>query len=297
MSKPELTWCINAFNTSNYLKLAVESIRKNGYYKDAPIIVYSENNHPGEGTNEWLATQPDIKSIIEFNEEPKGIGGGGNEAISRVETEFFSLIHTDMYIAKDYDKVLLDLCKSMGEKSVVSSWRLEPNIYQQSSRLGTTMSPLKKEDGGFGLYWNEFDSVYFEQFANQFILDNNIQFRKIEGCQYVMRKKDWDYIGGNDSKSFRQAFMEDYCLHTRMVLEDFKFCVTSKALVYHFGSRSSTWLNDDISKFSDRKKWESINYKAFIDKWGEPPLFDEVGFTKVSPQMRERYFKHIKGKY
>ena len=41
MSK--ITHCISSFNNLNYLKLAVKSVRKNSFYKDAPFTIISEN--------------------------------------------------------------------------------------------------------------------------------------------------------------------------------------------------------------------------------------------------------------
>lgn len=47
-----ITHCISTYNNLPYLKLAVESVRKNSYYKDAPFIIHAENCT--DGTNEWL---------------------------------------------------------------------------------------------------------------------------------------------------------------------------------------------------------------------------------------------------
>ena len=47
-----LTHCISTYNNINYLKLAIESVRKNSYFDNAPFIVYAENCT--DGTNEWL---------------------------------------------------------------------------------------------------------------------------------------------------------------------------------------------------------------------------------------------------
>ena len=50
-----ITFCISTFNNLNYLKLAVKSVRKYSYFKDAPFIVYSENSN--DGTNEWISKE------------------------------------------------------------------------------------------------------------------------------------------------------------------------------------------------------------------------------------------------
>ena len=47
-----ITHCISTYNNLPYLKLAIKSVRKNSYYKDAPFIIHAENCT--DGTDEWL---------------------------------------------------------------------------------------------------------------------------------------------------------------------------------------------------------------------------------------------------
>ena len=47
-----LTFCISTYNNLPYLKLAIESVRKNSYFKEAPFIIHAENCN--DGTDEWL---------------------------------------------------------------------------------------------------------------------------------------------------------------------------------------------------------------------------------------------------
>jgi GT2 family glycosyltransferase len=281
-----LTWCINSYRNLPYLKLAIESIRKNAYYKGAPIIVYTENDSE---TGDWISAQPDITPIIEFNPKPKGIGGGANEAISRVQTEYFSLIHSDMYISRHYDRPLLDEVMKSETPTVACAWRFEPDIWHQPSRLGTTMVPDNTTEG-VGVYWHDFDKENFEAFADEFVDTNKIRFRKVEGVSYIMRKKDWDRVGGNDPL-YAPTSWEDNDLHVRMSALDYNFVVTSKAVVWHFGSRGANFMDqpDKITGRSDRQlKTEQINVQKFINKWGEVPTFDEYGFIVLTPTLKEK---------
>ena len=50
--KSTLTFCISTYNNLDYLKIAIESVRKNSYYNDAPFIVHAENCD--DGTDNWL---------------------------------------------------------------------------------------------------------------------------------------------------------------------------------------------------------------------------------------------------
>jgi len=59
MSK--ITSVIPTFNNLPYLKLTVQSVRQNCYYKDMPIFIFAENCT--DGTNEWLAENADRLDI------------------------------------------------------------------------------------------------------------------------------------------------------------------------------------------------------------------------------------------
>ena len=283
MNKPLYTWIINSYKSLPYLKLAVESIRENAYYKNQPIIVYTENDTE---TRDWLLEQKDIETIYEQNENPKGIGGGVNEAIKRVQTEFFSLIHSDMYISRHYDKPLYDIVSSTDRKIVACAWRLEPNIFNNEDRVGTMFAPV---NGGFGVYHHDFLKEEFLYWADHFVQSPNPSgFRKVEGVSYMMRTK--DFI--NNDARFAPTSYEDMMQNVLMQIKGYDFVVTSKALVWHFGARSSHFLgqHDKLVGTSDRQKLsEQKNFKTWLTLWGEPPSYDEVGFIKVSEQMRTRY--------
>lgn len=282
------TWILNTYKSLPYLKLAVESIRENAFYKNQPIIVYTENDIE---TRDWLLQQNDIECIYEENAKPKGIGGGVNEAIKRVRTEFFSLIHSDMYISRHYDKPLLDIVSTTEKPMVACSWRCEPNIFNNVDRVGTTFAPPNAQEG-FGVYHHDFKKSEFLEWVDDFVKNPNpLSFRKVEGVSYMMRTK---YFINNDPR-FAPTSYEDMMQNVIMQLNDYDFVVTTKAMVWHFGARSSHFLgqHDKLVGTSDRQKIsEQQNFKTWLTLWGEPPSYDEVGFIKVTEQMRQRYIKN-----
>lgn len=270
------------------MKLAVESIRENAYYKNQPIIVYTENDTE---TRDWLLQQNDIECIYEENAKPKGIGGGVNEAIKRVRTEFFSLIHSDMYISRHYDKPLLDIVSNTEKPFVACAWRLEPNIFNNVDRVGTVFAPPNTEDG-FGVYHHDFKKKEFLDWADDFVVNGNAPTcRKVEGVSYMMRTK--NFIP-NDAR-FAPSSFEDHMQSVIMQMNGYSFMVYGKAMVWHFGARSSHFLgqHDKLVGTSDRQKEsEQKNFKTWLTLWGEPPSYDEVGFIKATEQMRQRYINN-----
>ena len=74
-----ITFCISTYNNLEYLKIAVDSVRKNSYYKNSPFIIHAENCT--DGTDEWLQENYEryvLNCYLDKNEVPLGIGGGMN---------------------------------------------------------------------------------------------------------------------------------------------------------------------------------------------------------------------------
>ena len=107
--KSKLTFCISTYNNLPYLKLAIDSVRKNSYYKDAPFIIHAENCD--DGTNEWLMENHlkyNLQIYIQSNELPMGIGGGMNFCAEHVKTEYIMFLHSDFYVTSNWDKELME---------------------------------------------------------------------------------------------------------------------------------------------------------------------------------------------
>jgi GT2 family glycosyltransferase len=271
-----LSFCISTYNNLNYLKLAVESVRKNSYFKDAPFIIHAENCD--DGTNEWLESvseQYNLEYYIEKNPIPVGIGGGMNFCADKVQTEYIMFLHSDFYVSKDWDKTCLDIFeKYPNEKLWVSSYRLEPQMFPNSQpHPGTTVVPKDY----LGAYWNNFNSEGFEQWAKQFVQMNDFEIPKGEGVSGLIRKTDWDAIGGNDPR-FAPTSWDDKDLFLRMVQAGYKFVLTSKSLVWHFGARGSHRLEENNGQSSQRQRETEIkNQFKWLEKWQGVPVYNEYG--------------------
>jgi GT2 family glycosyltransferase len=276
--KNPLTFCISTFNNLNYLKLAVESVRKHSHYKNAPFIIHAENCT--DGTNEWLnknKKQYDLTVYIENNTDVKGIGGGMNFCADKVQTEFIMFLHSDFYVSPDWDLHCMNVFeKYPNEKMWVFSQRIQPNIFSESSRIGTHVVDIDT----FGSYYYDFDSEFFVNYAIEFSKRNDIEYEWAEGVSGLIRKKDWDFIGGNDS-AFSPTSWEDKDLFLRMLYENYKLLLTTKSVVWHFGARGSHRLEENGGKSSERQiESEKKNIQNWINKWGKLPEFDQNGFIK-----------------
>jgi GT2 family glycosyltransferase len=273
-----ITFCISTWNNLSYLKLAINSVRKNSYFNDAPFIIHAENCT--DGTNEWLIENQDkydLTLLIEPNNLViRGIGGGMNICADHVATEYIMFLHSDFYVTKNWDKALLDIHEKYPNKKLwVNSYRIEPDMFNNlTHRPGTLIVPKNL----FGAYHDDFDSVYFEAWAADFIdINPDIEIPKGEGVSGLVKKSVWDEVGGNDP-IFAPASWEDMDLFLRMLRNDVKFILPTSSVVWHFGARGSHRLEENNGQSSERqKRCEMENVKKWISKWGKLPMFDEYG--------------------
>jgi GT2 family glycosyltransferase len=272
-----ITFCISTYNNLEYLKIAIDSVRTNSYYKDAPFIIHAENCT--DGTNEWLRQNKEnynLQIYIDTNDIPVGIGGGMNFCAEKVKTEYIMFLHSDFYVTKNWDKTLLDLFETYpSEKLWVNSWRVEPNMFPGSvTTLGNIVVPKEM----FGEYYHNFNTNAFDNWTDEFYESNSdIEIPRGLGVSCLIRKSDWDSIGGNDPQ-FAPTSWDDHDLFLRMYQARFKFITTTNSLVYHFGARGSHRLEENNNQSSVRQvEAENRNAKKFFDKWGGMPVFDAYG--------------------
>jgi GT2 family glycosyltransferase len=274
-----ITFCISTYNNLEYLKIAVDSVRKNSYYKNSPFIIHAENCT--DGTDEWLQENYEryiLNCYLDKNEVPLGIGGGMNFCASKVQTEYIMFLHSDFYVTPNWDKALMDTYnKYPNEKLWVNSHRVEPQMFPDSqSRPGTVV--VAKET--FGAYHNDFKPVLFDKYAELFTLENNFEIPKGEGVSGLIKKEHWDVIGGNDPL-FAPASWDDLDLFLRMLQSGFRFILPTTSLIWHFGARGSHRLEENNNQSSERQmRAEYANGQKWLSKWGGAPFFDEYQMIK-----------------
>lgn len=272
-----ITHCISTYNNLPYLKLAIKSVRKNSYYKDAPFIIHAENCT--DGTDEWLkenSKKYNLEYYIDKNDIPLGIGGGMNFCADKVKTKFINFLHSDFYVSKNWDLKLLETHKKYKNKVWVFSQRIQPNIFKENTRAGTLIVPINE----FGGYYNDFNEEYFLEYAEALSNSNNFEIHLGEGVSGLILKEDWDYIGGNDPL-FAPSSWDDKDIFLRSLLKDVNLVLTTTSVVWHFGARGSHRLEENEGKTSERQiESERKNTQKWLTKWNKYPTFDSNGMIQ-----------------
>lgn len=270
-----ITHCISTFNNLPYLKIAIESVRTNSHFKDAPFIIHAENCT--DGTDEWLAENAErynLEYYVDKNEVPLGIGGGMNFCADKVQTKYINFLHSDFYVTKDWDLELLKIHeKYPNDKLWVNSFRIEPNMFNSPDRVGTALVPPP----AFGGYYHDFNSKRLEEWASEFKENNDVEIPKGEGVSGLVTKELWDEVGGNDPL-FAPASWDDMDLFLRYLQVGARFVMPTKSVVWHFGARGSHRLEENNGQSSERqKRAEAVNQQKWLQKWNRFPKFDEYG--------------------
>tara|TARA_R110000796_G_scaffold217745_1_gene333763 strand:+ start:125 stop:958 length:834 start_codon:yes stop_codon:yes gene_type:complete len=275
-----VTFCISTFNNLPYLKIAIDSVRKNSYYKDSPFIIHAENC--SDGTDEWLEENSEkykLEYYVDKNDIPLGIGGGMNFCANKVKTEFIMFLHSDFYVTEGWDLELLKIHEAHPDEELwVNSYRIEPNMFGSPQRPGTTIVPQST----FGAYHNDFDTDSFDQWVVELKETNeSFEIPKGEGVSGLVKKSLWDTIGGNDPR-FAPTSWDDMDLFLRMLQHGVRFVLPFNSIVWHFGARGSHRLEENDGQSSQRQRnSEQENTQKWLDKWGKMPTFDEYGMIKL----------------
>ena len=100
---------IPTFNNIEYLKLCLQSIKKNSKYKHEIII------HINEGSDGTLGFVKDNNYKFSYSEKNSGVCIAFNEAVKLSINKFIVLGHDDMYFCPGWDTCFLNELNSVKE--------------------------------------------------------------------------------------------------------------------------------------------------------------------------------------
>jgi len=233
---------IPSLNNLNYLKICIESIKKNSKFIHEIIVHVNENK---DNTIDYL-TKNNI--IYTFSEVNLGLCSSVNLAVQKSTTDFILYAHDDMYFLPGWDQTLKD------EISQISN-----NLYYFS---GTMI-----QSNGAHLKLNCGDN--FKNFDEKYLLDNfkKINIRDHQGTHWaphLIHKDIWNKVNGF-SEEFNPGDASDSDLNMKLWKLGVRiFKGLNNFKVFHFGSISMR-KNKDIIK--------NDGTKTFLHKWGITPRF------------------------
>ena len=239
---------IPTYNNLEYLKICLNSIKRNSKYNHEVII------HVNEGIDGTLDFLKNNEYKFSYSKVNSGVCVAFNEAVKLSSKKYIVLGHDDMYFCPNWDVIFTEEIKKNTSKLFFFS--------------GTMVQPFNsyiKLDCGSN--YKEFNE---EKLLNEI---KNIKYHNFQGTHWqpsLISKFTWDKVGGF-SEEFSPGLGSD---------PDFNFklwragCRIFKGLgdcrVYHFSSQSL------------RKKAWNDGAKIFLLKWGISIKFFKKFYLKTN---------------
>ena len=225
---------IPTFNNINYLKICVQSLKKNSTLKNEIIFFINEGS---DGTLDYIK-----KNNFKYKYSDKNVGVcvAFNEAVKISEKNYIVLGHDDMYFCPNWDKVFYDELKRTKEKDFfISGTMVQPNNSYINLNCGTD----------------------YKNFDEKKLLSNlpEIEFSDYQGTHWqpsLIPLKTWNKVNGF-SLEFSPGLGSDPDFNMKLWKIGVRlFKGLGKSRVYHFSS------------ISLRKKTWNNGAKTFLLKWG-----------------------------
>ncbi len=232
---------IPTLNNLNYLKLCIESIKKNSNFNNEII---PHVNIGSDGTLNYLKK----KNInFTYTKNNAGICEGVNLAVKKSNFKYVLYAHDDFYFCPEWDLILKKEINNIGHNEFYLS--------------GTMMNNGQiKFDCG-----NSFKNFDENKFLNEYKNYNYYDFQGSTWAPHVLHINTWNKVGGF-SEEFYPGTGSDPDLNMKLWKKGIRiFKGINDFKVYHFGSIVTRKFPKD-----EKIKTESGNLgsKIFLLKWG-----------------------------
>jgi len=257
VENPVFSILIPTWNSLQYLKLCIGSLRKNSRFNHQIIVHVNEGS---DGTYEWVKTQMFDHSYSQSN---AGVCFAFNAAATLAQSDYLLLIDDDNYLLPDWDFYLWEEIQTIGhEYFAVSGTKIEPR---------RTFNNCVIAPRNFGASPEEFkENELLETFSQ-------IPFADWNGSSWyplVIHKNLWNLVGGL-SIEFTPGMYSDPDFMMKLWQAGVRyFKGVSKSRSYHFISRSVQRVKKNEGRKQFLKKWGISNstFRRYYLHMGEPFL-------------------------
>ena len=239
---------VPTFNNLNYLKLCIESIKKNSEYDHELLF------HINEGTDGSLEYIKEKKYKYSYSKNNQGVCVAFNEAAKLAKNNYIVLAHDDMYFCPGWDTVFYNEIKNILTKNFFLSGTMVQN---------------------FGTYIKLDCGKTYENFNERKLLKElpQIKFDDFQGTHWqpsLISLETWNKVGGF-SLEFSPGIGSDPDFNMKLWKIGVRiFKGLGNCRVYHF---SSVTLR--------RKVWNN-GAKTFLLKWGITIKFFRKYYLKTN---------------
>ncbi len=262
---------IPTWNNLDYLKLCIDSIKKNSSFKHEIIIHINEGS---DETLDWIEQQKDLS----YSHSSKNVGVcyALNFCSTLATTDYIVYLNDDMYVCPGWDKYLYEEIKKLPDNNFfLSATAIESKAQSNCS--------IEKDYGSTTGNFNE------EALLAEF---NSLPMKDWQGATWppnVVHKSVWE-LAGKYSTEFTPGMYSDPDFSMKLWQMDIRlFKGVSKSRVYHFGSVSLKKIKKNKGYYQFIAKWgmTSGTFSKYFLKRGQP-------FMGISPEPEIPFFVKIK---
>jgi glycosyltransferase involved in cell wall biosynthesis len=240
---------IPTWNNLEFLKICVNSIKKNSHFDLQIIVIVNEGN---DGTYDWIRDQKEIDYL--YSKNNIGICWGLNIARSIVKSEYIVYVNDDMYVLPGWDLELYKEIELIGHKNfTLSSTMIEP--------INTGNACVVVRD--YGRNSHDFQE---ERLLNEYKILSIEDWSGSMSPPNVIHVDMWDLVGGM-SIEFSPGIFSDYDFSRKLFEAGVRFFKgKGNSLVYHFGSKSIFRIKHNRGRKTFLLKW-GYTTRIFNDKY------------------------------
>ena len=240
---------IPSFNNLNYLKICINSLKKNSNLKNDIIV------HINDGSDGSLEFVKHNNINFTFTKKNVGLCTAVNTAAKLANTEYILYSHDDMYFCPSWDLVLKDELN-----------KIDTKLFYFSASM------IEKDSGHIIFDCGSSDKDFDEQKLLENFKDLICEdFQGSHWAPHLIHKEIWNKIGGF-SEEFNPGIGSDPDLNMKLWNEGVRiFKGLSQFKVYHFGS---------VSLRKKKNLKQNRGSKTFLKKWGITTSFFKKYYLK-----------------
>jgi GT2 family glycosyltransferase len=258
---------IPSYNNLEYLKICINSIKKNSKFNHQIIVHVNEGK---DGTFDYVKNS---NLDFTFSEQNIGMPKALNKASKLSKKDYILISHDDFYYCPGWDEELMNNVNTINHK----------NFYLSSTMVGAGQVLF---DAG-----QTFDTFDEDKLLKNLEKIKTIDFQGTTKCPGLIHKEIWERVGGW-SEEFSPTGGDDTDFAMKLWKIDIRiFKGLGKSLAYHFGS--ITTRKKDKSLFT---YLGSRGNKIFLKKWGYSINFFEKFYLKSGlDDNKNLIFNHFDG--
>ena len=256
----KITILIPTFNNIDYLKICLNSIKKNSEFKHEIRL------HINDGSDGTLKYAKDNNFFYTHSDENIGLCTAINKISSNITNKYLLYAHDDMYFCPQWDLHLINEIKTFKDDNFfLSATLIEPN------------SGHIKFDCG-----DNFKNFNENMLLNNYKIKNFYDYQGSHYAPHLVSTRLWNKVGGF-SEEFNPGFASDPDFNMKLWNEGVRiFKGINNFKVYHFVSVASKKINfTSLKKMNTRKQASKI----FLLKWGITIKFFKKFYLKTNSKF------------